>query len=103
MMKSGPSRSIIRGAVLILAVAASACVGEVDDPTVAEALGAASAIEPDACDVAAWARDEGMTEGSLREMFADLADRAAVVGEIDGSGALRERAGWREEPPAAPL
>lgn len=105
-MKSRRSRSIIRGALLILAVAASGCVGEVDDPPVAEALGAASVAAdraPAADVVAGWAREDAMTAGSLRELLSDLAERAAAGGEVDGSSAVeRARAGWREEPLDAP-
>lgn len=102
-MMRGPSRSMIRGALLILAAAAAGCAGEASEPTVAEALAeiSATAVTPaDSADVeeapavadvvATWAREDRMADGSLRELLADLSDRAAIDAERDDDGA-----GWR--------
>jgi hypothetical protein len=108
-MMSDLSRSIVRGALLILAVAAAGCVAEAGEPTAAEALAqeaaeapAASAERAEAGDVVVadvvpiWAREDRMAEDSLRELLAGLAQRAASGVAADDRAAPREAAGWEE-------
>lgn len=120
VMNCGPSRSIIRGAVLILAAAVAGCGGQEDASTVGEVLvepsGAvpitqsdrAAPGEPTAAVevVSNWAREDGMVEESLRALLDDLAERASLGSDDDDitDGAWeRGGTGSQDEPSAGPF